>query len=138
MADQPAPKKRIVKNPETFRERALKASEAEAQPDRGTRVKQAGGRVLSPVARPVGKAGRQVGSLKPVRWLGKLLRLIGRILLPRYFRNSWQELRQVKWPSWRESRRLTFAVLAFAIVFGAAIAIVDYGLDKLFKNVLLK
>ena len=66
------------------------------------------------------------------------MRIIGAILLPRYFRNSWKELRQVTWPNGRESRRLTIAVVLFATVFGLVIALVDYGLDKVFKQVLLK
>ncbi|MFA5003999.1 MAG: preprotein translocase subunit SecE [Candidatus Saccharimonadales bacterium] len=75
-----------------------------------------------------------------LRWFSRLrfVRLIGRLLLLRYIRDSWRELKQVNWPSRRESRRLTTAVILFAIVFGAAIAVVDYGLDKLFKQVLLK
>jgi preprotein translocase SecE subunit len=49
-----------------------------------------------------------------------------------------QELRLVTWPNWKQSRQLTFAVLVFAVIFGAAIAVVDYGLDKVFRNILLK
>jgi preprotein translocase subunit SecE len=55
-----------------------------------------------------------------------------------FFRGSFQELRQVTWPTRREGRRLTTAVIIFSVVFGLLIAIVDYGLDKLFKQVLLK
>jgi preprotein translocase SecE subunit len=44
----------------------------------------------------------------------------------------------VTWPTWRESRRLTGAVILFSVIFGGLIAIVDYGLDKLFKQLLLK
>ncbi|HEY5152866.1 MAG TPA: preprotein translocase subunit SecE [Candidatus Saccharimonadales bacterium] len=132
MPDEPAKKaKRLVKNPETFRERAIKASEDSDKPKRGTRLKQAGGKVTSPVFKPVGKASRTIFAFKPVS-------LVGKIILPVYVRRSWQELRQVTWPSWRESRRLTFAVLVFAIIFGASIALVDYGLDKIFRHILLK
>lgn len=131
MADQPAKQKRIVKNPETFRERAIKASEAGDKPSRASQIRGFGGKAVSPVATPLGKVGGRVARFKPVRWLGL-------ILFPRYFRNSWHELKLVKWPTWKESRRLTFAVILFAVVFGAVIASVDYGLDKLFKNILLK
>lgn len=124
MADKKPAKakaKRLVKNPETFRERALKASETSGKPTRSTGVKQAGGKLASPLAP-----------------LLKFLRRIGRIILPAYFRNSWRELRLVTWPTWKQSRQLTFAVLVFAVIFGALIAVVDYGLDKIFRNVLLK
>jgi preprotein translocase SecE subunit len=77
---------------------------------------------------------------KPFKWLGKYkaFRFIGYIFVPPYFRNSFKELKLVTWPGKRQSIRLTYAVLGFSIVFGLAIAIVDYGLDKLSKQVLLK
>ena len=131
-------KKRIVKNPETFRERAIKASETGDKPKRGARLKTAGGKVASPVFQPVGKAFGKVFGLKIFRVFRKPLRLLGRVLLPRYFRDSWKELRLVVWPSWKQSRDLTFAVLVFASIFGAIVAAVDFGLDRLFKDVLLK
>ena len=59
-------------------------------------------------------------------------------LLPRYFINSWREVKQVTWPSRSETWRLAGAVIIFAIVFGALIAGVDKILDAIFKNVILK
>lgn len=128
MADT-APNKRRVKNPETFRERAAKAGDT-PKPARVSNWQAFSGGLRWPLAR-LFRPLRQLGATKP-------LRLVGKILVPAYFRNSWRELKLVTWPSWRESRRLTFAVLVFAVIFGAAIAIVDYGLDKLFKDILLK
>jgi len=52
--------------------------------------------------------------------------------------NAWREVRQVTWPSRRETWRLTGAVFIFAIVFGALVYGVDTGLDALFKKVILK
>lgn len=140
MAEEtPASKKRrIVKNPETFRERAVKAVEQEGQVSRKRKVAGAPFRALGFIFRPIGRFLVTIARLKVFRWLAKPLRLIGRILVPRYIRNSWKELRQVRWPTWSESRRLTFAVIVFAFVFGVIIAVVDYGLDKLFKALLLK
>lgn len=130
MAGTPSdkPKKtRIVKNPETFRERALKAGEAGGKPARSAGAKRTGGKVAAAIKRPFTYLGRF-----------KVFRLAGKVLLPPYIRNSWQELKQVTWPNWKQSRQLTFAVLIFAVLFGAVVAIVDYGLDKIFRNVLLK
>jgi preprotein translocase SecE subunit len=139
MANEPAKKpKRLVKNPETFRERALKATEASEKPGTASKLKGISGGVFRPVTAPVGKASRQVTGSKPFRLLSKPFRWIGKILFPKYFRNSWRELRLVKWPSLRESRRLTLAVIIFAVVISGTIAIVDYGLDKLFRDILLK
>jgi preprotein translocase SecE subunit len=129
VADQ-ASNKRRVKDPETFRERAAKAAET-PEPTRTARLKgSSSGRVRS-ITRPIGHPLRVVTGTKPAR-------LIGKVLLPSYLRNSWRELKLVAWPNWLESRRLTYAVLIFAVIFGAAIALVDYGLDKLFKDILLK
>lgn len=119
MADkQPAKKKRVVKNPETFRERAVKATEASDKPTRASGVKRTGGNLARPAAKP--------------------LRRIGRAILPKYIRNSWQELRQVTWPNWKQSRQLTGAVLIFATIFGVIIAVVDWGLDRIFRDLLFK
>ncbi|HEX4774920.1 MAG TPA: preprotein translocase subunit SecE [Candidatus Saccharimonadales bacterium] len=133
MADKPK-QKRLVRNPDTFRERAVKAGEAEAKVGRRGRLKQ----LLGSIFGPVGKGFRAIARWKPLAPLLKVLRFIGKIIFPSYFRNSWRELKLVTWPNWKQSRQLTFAVLVFAIVFGAAIAVVDFGLDKLFKNILLK
>lgn len=69
--------------------------------------------------------------LPPLRFLGRLIGL-------RYIRDSWRELRGVTWPTFRESRRLTGAVIVFSIIFGLFIALVDYGLDKAFKELFVK
>ena len=74
---------------------------------------------------------------KPFRFLARPLKWLGRHLIPRYFRNSFAELRLVTWPNWKQSRQLTTAVILFAIVFGFIVTILDYGLDKVFKKVFL-
>ena len=75
-----------------------------------------------------------------LRWFFRLkpMQFLGRILGVSFVRSSWQELRQVTWPTRREGRRLTTAVIIFSVIFGALIAVVDYGLDKLFKQVILR
>ena len=138
MAEEPAKKsKRKVRNPETFRERAIKAAENEGRPLRTRRLGQAAGKVGRPVIGTVGRTGSKVAAFKPFRIFRRPLRLLGRLLWPKYLRNSFQELKLVKWPNWPESRRLTVAVLIFAIIFGATIAGVDYVLDKIFRKILL-
>jgi preprotein translocase SecE subunit len=138
MANEAKPTKRRVKNPETFRERALKAAEADDQPKQKRRFLAAIGRILRAVFRPIGGLFRRIGKLKILKPFRKPARLIGRIVYPKYFRESWRELKLVTWPSLKESRQLTVAVLIFAVLFGATIALVDYGLDKAFKDFLLK
>lgn len=123
--------KRLVRNPETFRERALKAAKDGDRPRKRSKVRGAVTKVLAPIFRPVGRILRRIGRTKPMR-------LVGRILFPSYIRGSINELRQVEWPGKRESRDLTFAVLVFAVTFGLFVFVVDLGLDKLFKQVLIK
>jgi len=72
---------------------------------------------------------------RPMRAIGRFL---ASILLFRYFRDSWQELKQVQWPNARETVKLTIAVFAFAIFFSALISLVDYGLGKIFEQIIIK
>ncbi len=122
------PKRRIVKKAETVREAAEKS--AQVQPKKGG-VLRLSLHYISLPFRIIGRPFTGLGKFKPFR-------IIGYILWPKYFRNSFKELRQVTWPNRRESFQLTSAVLVFATIFGIMIALVDYGLDKLFKQVLLK
>lgn len=69
---------------------------------------------------------------RPARAMGRFL---ASVLLLRYFRESWKELRQVEWPNARTTAKLTLAVFLFAIVFGLFVSLVDYiiglGVEKL-------
>jgi preprotein translocase SecE subunit len=123
--------KRQIRKVETVREQTVKTAEQAGKVSRG-RVIWHG--FTSPI-RLVGRGFRKLGAI-----LGKykVMRFIGRILVPTYFRNSWKELRQVTWLKWKQSRQLTTAVIIFSIIFGAVVAVLDFGLDKLFKEVLVK
>lgn len=128
MAEEPAkPKRRIVKKVETVREKAEKASDDSNQPRRLQKTRRRAGAPF----RLLGRFFSRLNKIKPFR-------IIGLILVPRYFRNSWKELRQVTWLKFGVARRLTGAVIIFAIIFGAVVALLDFILDKLFKEVLLK
>lgn len=125
---------RIRKSAPTVRERVEAAKEKAEQPKN-----RRAGRLLRRLAGPLRRLKlRERRIIKaaavPLRFIKKILRW----LVPRYFVNSWRELRQVQWPSRRETWRLTLAVFVFAIVFGALVAGVDKGLDELFKKVILK
>ena len=92
------------------------------------------GRLIARIARPFRFLLRPFKT-RPVRFVGRVL---SRVLLLRYFRDSWKELRLVTWPDRKETRQLTLAVFAFAIVFGLMVTVTDYGLDKVFKKLILK
>jgi preprotein translocase SecE subunit len=109
------PKKRRIRQAETVRDKVEKNSAAaEKKPKR--RVKSTAGVIAKPF---------------------KVFRVL-RFIIPPYFRNSWKELKEVTWPGRRETLQLTFAVFMFAIVFGILVGFTDYGLDKVFKRILLK
>ena len=123
-----AKKPRIRKTAPTIRERAEAAhSEAEkkAEPSRFSSA----------------RSKAKLPKVKTPKLFGPVFGLLGKILsplAPRYFVNAWRELKQVTWPSRRETWRLTGAVFVFATVFGTVVYLVDKGLDEIFKKVVLK
>lgn len=133
MADQTENKpKRRIRKAETVRElSAIAVSPVNETPSRGRLLWRGFTAPVRLLGRGFAKLGRVLGKFK-------VMRVIGRILLPRYFRNSWKELRQVTWPGFKQSRQLTGAVILFAVIFGVVVALLDFGLDKVFKEVLLK
>lgn len=139
MADEPTTKVvRRVKNPETFRERAIKAAETTDKPSRGKKARAKVRSIVAPIFRPIGRFFVKLFRIQPFKFFAKVVYWISLVIIPRYVRNSWKELKFVTWPTLKQSRQLTFAVIVFAVIFGSSVALVDLGLDKLFKNILLK
>ncbi len=123
-------KPRVRKAAPTVREQievSSKESGSSTDPKKGLL-----GRFLSAVWRAVRVLFR------PFAPVGRFLKKYLSWLVPRYFINSWRELRLVTWPTRNETWRLTAAVFIFAVVFGALVAVVDKGLDEIFKKVILK
>ncbi len=120
--NKPKSKRRLRPGPETIRAK-LEENAAKAQ---------------TPEAKPVkeGKPPRKIWA--PLRAIFRPIKWLGRHLIPRYFRNSFHELRLTTWPSRKQSRQLTLAVVIFAVVFGAFVYVLDLGLDKLFKEIFTK
>lgn len=113
--------------PVSVREQSERAQAKADQPSRRSRA----GSIVSAPFRFIGRILRPLGAFKPIRALGY-------VVAPPYIRNSWRELRQVTWPNRTQTRQLTFAVIVFSLVFGIVVAVTDYGLDKLFRAVILK
>jgi preprotein translocase SecE subunit len=133
MAEQKNKKRRVVKKSETVRQRADK-KQAEVKPRRIHRA-------TSQAARPL-KAASRIGRREyyiplPDNRAGRFLNK-RRHLMPRFFREAWAEVRQVTWPGRRETIKLTLAVFTFALVFGGLIWLTDYGLENLFRKVILQ
>lgn len=129
--DAPKRKRRVLRpaatEPSTLRE---KSEQAQAKSDKPARF----GRQRSILAVPFRFVGRLFRPLGRFR----LIRALGYIVFPPYFRNSWKELRLVTWPNRTQTRRLTFAVIIFSLIFGGIVAAVDYGFDKAFREFVLK
>jgi len=123
--------RRLRQVPQTMRERAATSTNQQPKPKRLKRV-------ASKAGAPFRATGRLLGKLhiwKPFKIAG---RFVGKILLPPYVRNSFKELRLVTWPNRKQTLQLTSAVIIFSIVFGVVVALFDLGLDKLFKQVILR
>lgn len=131
--DETKKPKRTAKKQQTVRERTQASTTA-----RPKRLRRTAGRVSSPIGKVGSFIKRKLSFVRiPNNRFGKILRGIGRILWPKFFRNSWREIRQVTWPTGRETVRLTIAVFIFAVVFAAIVGVLDFGLDKLFKEVIV-
>lgn len=129
-----------IRKTETVRERAAKEA-AKTQSKAGKKPKRRVRKLLGTVARPFRILKKPVYVLtrpfrtRPVRFIGRIL---GRILWPRYFRESWKEVRQVTWPDRKTTWKLTLAVLIFAVVFGLAAAGTDWVLDKIIRRIVFR
>jgi preprotein translocase SecE subunit len=116
----------------SLRQRNEKAA---ASKDKPKRIRKA----ASTAAKPVSKAGDVLTAEYHVlpRKENPGFFTKSRRLTPRYFRESWAELKNVTWPGRKETWKLVFAVFVFALTLGIFIALLDYALDQLFRNVIL-
>lgn len=138
MADSTPKVRRVkVKKTETVRERAEKTTGEK----KSRRIKRTASKVTGPISKPLKSAariGRKEYYLKvPDNKVGRFLNK-RRSVVPPFLKGAWKELKLVKWPDRKETTKLTIAVFTFAITFGVIIALTDYGLDKLFRSILLK
>ena len=54
-----------------------------------------------------------------------------------YFKGSWQELRQVNWPTRKATWGMTLAVMVFTLTLAVLILLLDLGFEQLFKRIIL-
>ncbi len=121
------------KSKPTFREHSQ--SKAHKKP---RRLKAASGKLSAPFKRARSFGAKEYHPVKlPDNKAGRVLSKRGRFV-PKYFREAWAEIRLVTWPNRRETYRLTVAVLIFSVIFSTIVAVLDYGLDKLFKELIIK
>lgn len=136
MADNKKPKRRL-RPPQTVRERAEASAKEPKKPKKTRWLRKTLAWPFKKIAAPFKKAAKFLGKYKFFRFIARIFKFLAKILFINYLIGSWRELKLVTWPSGKESRRLTFAVLAFAVVFGAFVASLDYGLSHLFKAIIL-
>ncbi|HEX6258931.1 MAG TPA: preprotein translocase subunit SecE [Candidatus Saccharimonadales bacterium] len=82
---------------------------------------------------------KATNAAKPKRHMPKALRIITAPFraMGRYVKGSWQELKQVRWPSRRATLGLTLAVILFTLFFTVLILALDAGFQYLFNRILL-
>ena len=70
--------------------------------------------------------------------VAKIFKFIFKPLAPlgRYFKDSWSELKLVRWPTRAETWKMTASVIAFSVVFSAAIMLLDGFFEWIFKTLL--
>ncbi len=116
----------------SLRERNKRAAEAKDKPKR---IRKAASTAVKPVGK-VRSALRTEYHVFPQKenpgFFSK-----SRRFLPKYFYDSYQELKKVTWPGRKETWKLVFAVFVFSLILGGFIALLDFGLEKLFRNIIL-
>ncbi len=118
---------------ESLRDKAEQSRAKDAKP---RKLKSGAAKALSPIGKVASVGKKEVYLPMPDNKAGRFLNK-RRSIIPKYFRESWAELKLVDWPDRRQTIQLTLAVFMFAIVFAIFVAIIDYGLDKVFRKVFL-
>lgn len=54
----------------------------------------------------------------------------------RYFRDSWREIRQVRWPNRKATWKMVFAVLVYTAFFILVLVLLDMLFQLIFSNIL--
>jgi preprotein translocase SecE subunit len=132
MAKNDKSKVKVVKQKTSLRERNIKAAEAKDKPKRIRKV-------ASTAIKPVGKIG---SALKTEFHIIPQKKNPGfftksRKITPKYFSDSFRELKNVTWPGRKETWKLVSAVFLFAVSIGIFIALLDYVLEIIFKKIVL-
>ena len=58
------------------------------------------------------------------------------VALGRYLRDSWLELRQVRWPNRKATWKMVLAVLVYTLIFGAFLLLLDVLFDLIFNQLI--
>lgn len=127
-----SPAKSKGRKQRTVRERTLVG-----ETGRGRRLRTTASRVKVPFAKISQSNKREYHLPLPDNRAGSLLKKRVKFT-PKFVREAVHELKLVTWPTARETFRLTMAVFIFSVIFAAIVGFLDFGLDKLFKEVIIK
>ena len=58
------------------------------------------------------------------------------VALGRYLRDSWRELRQVRWPNRKATWKMVLAVIIYTLIFVAILTLLDMLFSFIFNNLL--
>lgn len=136
-AKKPQAKKRRIRKVETVRQKAETATKAANATPKPRRVRGSLKKAVKPIAKAYHFGKKEYYLPLPDNRFWRFMNKRRRII-PRYFADSYQELRQVTWPDRKKTFQLTLAVVIFAVAFGILVSITDYGLDRIFKRLLIK
>ncbi len=88
------------------------------------------------------KIGEFLGNITLPARKTKVWRFLRRTILRSpfkgYFVNSWKELRLVEWPNRKTAWKLTFTVVVFSVIFAVLTTSLDYGFERLAKQIFLQ
>ncbi len=82
------------------------------------------------------KKSRKNGAEKPLKEIFILARPF--VAFGRYLRDSWRELRQVRWPNRKATWKMTVAVLIYCAIFIVFIVLLDTFFNFIFNLLLTK
>ena len=135
MAEKPKKKLVVTRKRETIRERATKSAHKASRVPRTRKLATTAGQSASKISGVLRREYTPIktGTSKTGTFLGAR-----RSATPRYFTQSFREFKNITWPSFGSALKLTFAVLVFSVVMATFIRALDFGFDKLFKEVILK
>jgi preprotein translocase SecE subunit len=121
-----------IRKSSSMRDSTAKSRKKAEKPKRIKKVAGAAKKPFKSVKKALSQEYHLIQPKKQNKFLTK-----SRKLTPGYFRSSWAEMKLVTWPGRLLTWRLVFAVFVFALVLGTAIAVIDYGLEKLLREIIL-
>ena len=92
-------------------------------------------RVFTPISQTLTRITKPVRNNKVWKFLRKW---ILRSPFKGYFVNSFRELKYVEWPDRKTSLKLTLTVILFSAFFSAFTTALDFGFERLAKQLFLK